>query len=283
MAKKPYQKFNKKNDFKARAKDSRHKEAELDTDEELSDAESDEMVYGRNPVIETLRSKRDVNKLFVQDGLSGDKINSVLKEAKKRKVQLSFVPKTKLDNLSDGGNHQGVVLAASPVNYASIGDLFTKAEEKGEQPFFLLLDGIEDPHNLGSIIRTADASGAHGVIIPKRRAVGLTSTVAKSSAGAIEHVLVARVTNMASTIDELKDRGLWIFGTDMKGKDYRHWDVSSPVGLVIGSEGKGMSRLVKDKVDETLSIPMVGDTQSLNASVASGLLMYEVYRKRHSL
>ncbi|WP_034300106.1 23S rRNA (guanosine(2251)-2'-O)-methyltransferase RlmB [Alkalibacterium sp. AK22] len=241
------------------------------------------MVYGRNPVMETLKSSRDVNKLFVQDGLSGDKINAVVSEAKKRKVQLSFVPKSKLDTLSDGGNHQGLVLAASPVNYASIDELFTKAEQKKEAPFFLLLDGIEDPHNLGSILRTADASGVHGVIIPKRRAVGLTSTVAKSSAGAIEHVLVARVTNMATTIDELKDRGLWIFGTDMKGKDYRHWDVSSPVGLVIGNEGKGLSRLVKEKVDETLSIPMVGDVQSLNASVASGLMMYEVFRKRNSL
>ncbi|HAJ70354.1 MAG TPA: 23S rRNA (guanosine(2251)-2'-O)-methyltransferase RlmB [Alkalibacterium sp.] len=243
----------------------------------------DEMVYGRNPVLETFRSDRDVNKLFVQDGLTDNKINKVLTEAKKRKVQLSFVPKTKLDNLSDGGNHQGLVLASSPVNYASIDDLFKKAEEKNEEPFFLLLDGIEDPHNLGSILRSADASGAHGVIIPKRRAVGLTSTVAKASAGAIEHVLVARVTNMAQTIDELKDRGLWLFGTDMKGKDYRYWDVSSPVGLVIGSEGKGISRLVKEKVDETLSIPMVGDVQSLNAGVASGLLMYEVLRKRNAL
>lgn len=243
----------------------------------------DEMVYGRNPVLETLRSERDVNKLFVQDGLTDNKINKVVSEAKKRKVQLSFVPKTKLDNLSDGGNHQGLVLAASPVNYATLDELFEKAEEKNEAPFFLLLDGIEDPHNLGSILRSADASGVHGVIIPKRRAVGLTSTVAKASAGAIEHVLVARVTNMAQTIDELKDRGLWIFGTDMKGKDYRYWDVASPVGLVIGSEGKGMSRLVKEKVDETLSIPMVGDVQSLNAGVASGLLMYEVFRKRNTL
>ncbi|SFC71637.1 23S rRNA (guanosine2251-2'-O)-methyltransferase [Alkalibacterium subtropicum] len=243
----------------------------------------DEMVYGRNPVLETLRSERDVNKLFVQDGLTDNKINKVVSEAKKRKVQLSFVPKTKLDHLSDGGNHQGLVLAASPVNYATIEDLFNKAEEKDEPPFFLLLDGIEDPHNLGSILRSADASGVHGVIIPKRRAVGLTSTVAKASAGAIEHVLVARVTNMAQTIDELKDRGLWIFGTDMQGKDYRYWDVESPVGLVIGSEGKGVSRLVKEKVDETLSIPMVGDVQSLNAGVASGLLMYEVFRKRNPL
>ncbi|WP_146924691.1 23S rRNA (guanosine(2251)-2'-O)-methyltransferase RlmB [Alkalibacterium kapii] len=248
-----------------------------------SEFTEDEMVYGRNPVLETLQSERDVNKLFVQDGLTDNKLTKVVNEAKKRKVQLSFVPKTKLDHLSDGGNHQGVVLASSPVNYATIDDLFKKAEEKNEAPFFLLLDGIEDPHNLGSILRSADASGVHGVIIPKRRAVGLTSTVAKASAGAIEHVLVARVTNMVQTIDELKDRGLWLFGTDMKGKDYRYWDVSSPVGLVIGNEGKGISRLVKEKVDETLSIPMVGNVQSLNAGVASGLLMYEVYRKRNAL
>lgn len=248
-----------------------------------SEFAEDEMVYGRNPVLETLRSERDVNKLFVQDGLTDNKLAKVVNEAKKRKVQLSFVPKTKLDHLSDGGNHQGVVLASSPVNYATIDDLFKRAEEKNEAPFFLLLDGIEDPHNLGSILRSADASGVHGVIIPKRRAVGLTSTVAKASAGAIEHALVARVTNMVQTIDELKDHGLWIFGTDMKGKDYRYWDVSSPVGLVIGNEGKGISRLVKEKVDETLAIPMVGNVQSLNAGVASGLLMYEVYRKRNVL
>lgn len=247
------------------------------------DVTDEEMVIGRNPVLETLKSDRDANKLFIQDGLAGNKIAGILDEAKRRKVQLSFVPKTKLDTLSDGGNHQGVILATSPVNYASIDELFEKAEEKKEEPFFIILDGIEDPHNLGSILRTADASGAHGVIIPKRRAVGLTSTVAKASAGAIEHVLVARVTNLSQTIDELKDRGLWIFGTDMKGKDYRQWDVSSPVGLVIGNEGKGISRLVKEKVDETLSIPMVGNVQSLNAGVATGLLMYEVYRKRHSL
>lgn len=281
MPKKPY---NKKGHEKTPKKNRIHSNKEMKRSAHVeSDSESDEMVYGRNPVMETLRSERDVNKLFVQDGLSGEKIDRVVNEAKKRKVQLSFVPKNKLDTLSDGGNHQGLVLAASPVNYASIDDLFDVAKQKNEEPFFLLLDGIEDPHNLGSILRTADASGVHGVIIPKRRAVGLTSTVAKASAGAIEHVQVARVTNMAQTIDELKERGLWIFGTDMKGKDYRHWDVSAPIGLVIGSEGKGLSRLVKDKVDETLTIPMIGDVQSLNAGVASGLLMYEVFRKRHSL
>lgn len=259
-------------------RNTKHKEKE-----EKQDVTDEEMVIGRIPVLETLKSDRDVNKLFIQDGLSSNKISSILDAAKKRRVQLSFVPKTKLDTLSDGGNHQGVLLATSPVNYASIDELFDKAKEKNEEPFFILLDGIEDPHNLGSILRTADASGVHGVIIPKRRAVGLTSTVAKASAGAIEHVLVSRVTNMSQTIDELKERGLWIFGTDMKGKDYRQWDATSPVGLVIGNEGKGISRLVKERVDETLSIPMVGNVQSLNAGVATGLLMYEVHRRRNPL
>ncbi|WP_226910142.1 23S rRNA (guanosine(2251)-2'-O)-methyltransferase RlmB [Marinilactibacillus psychrotolerans] len=243
----------------------------------------DEMVMGRIPAIETLKSDRDINKVFLQEGLSGGKLKEIQSEAKKRKIQLSFVPKSKLDLLSDGENHQGVIVAASPVAYADLEDLFTAAKEKEESPFFLLLDGIEDPHNLGSIMRTADAAGVHGIIIPKRRAVGLTSTVAKASTGTIEHVPVVRVTNLVQTIDELKERGLWIFGTDMDGKDYRQWEADSPIGLVIGNEGKGLSRLVKEKVDETLTIPMTGHVQSLNASVASSLLMYEVFRKRHSL
>nr|WP_256864700.1 23S rRNA (guanosine(2251)-2'-O)-methyltransferase RlmB [Marinilactibacillus piezotolerans] len=241
------------------------------------------MVIGRIPALETLKSERDINKVFIQEGLSGGKLKNIQDEAKKRKIQISFVPKSKLDLLSDGENHQGVLVAASPVAYAELEDLFAAAEAKSEAPFFLLLDSIEDPHNLGSIMRTADASGVHGIIIPKRRAVGLTSTVAKASTGAIEYVPVVRVTNLAQTIDELKERGLWIFGTDMDGKDYRQWSVDSPIGLVIGNEGKGLSRLVKEKVDETLTIPMTGNVQSLNASVASGLLMYEVFRKRNAL
>lgn len=243
----------------------------------------DELVIGRHPAIEALKSNRDINKVFLQEGLSGGKVKEVQQLAKKNKIQISFVPKSKLDQLSDGSNHQGVVVAASPVSYATIDDLFDAAKKKNELPFFILLDGIEDPHNLGSIMRTADAIGVHGMIIPNRRAVGLTSTVAKASTGAIEHVPVARVTNLVQTIEELKDRGLWIFGTDMDGKDYREWRVDSPIGLVIGSEGKGLSRLVKEKVDEMLTIPMTGHVQSLNASVASSLLMYEVYRKRNPL
>lgn len=243
----------------------------------------DELVIGRHPAVEALKSERDINKIFLQEGLSGGKMKEIQKLAKRHKVQVTFVPKSKLDQLSDGANHQGVVVAASPVSYASIDDLFAAAEKKEEQPFFLLLDGIEDPHNLGSIMRTADAIGVHGIIIPKRRAVPLTGTVAKASTGAIEHVPVARVTNLVKTMEELKERGLWIFGTDMDGKDYRQWNVDSPIGLVIGNEGKGLSRLVKENVDETLSIPMTGHVQSLNASVASSLLMYEVYRKRNPL
>lgn len=242
-----------------------------------------DLIIGRLPSIETLKSDRDINKVFIQDGLSGEKIGEVLQLAKKRKVQLSFVPKAKLDQLSDGGNHQGVVVAAAAMEYATIDELFERAEKSGEAPFFVLLDGVEDPHNLGSILRTADAAGVHGIIIPKRRAVGLTATVAKASTGAIEHVPVARVTNMVQTIQELKDKGLWIFGTDMEGRDYREWKADGPVGLVIGNEGKGLSRLVKEQMDGMLTIPMTGNVQSLNAGVAAALLMYEGYRKRHPL
>lgn len=250
---------------------------------EQDDQSQDELVIGRHPAIEVLKSDRDSNKIFVQEGLSSGKLKEIYSLARKKKIQTTVVPKSKLDQLSDGGNHQGVVVAVSPVPYAAIEELFESARAKNEEPFFLLLDGIEDPHNLGSIMRTADAIGVHGIIIPKRRAVGLTSTVGKASAGAIEHVPVVRVTNLVSTIEELKEQGLWIFGTDVNGKDYREWDVAAPIGLVIGNEGKGLSRLVKENVDEILSIPMTGNVQSLNASVASGLLMYEVFRKRNPL
>lgn len=243
----------------------------------------EDIVIGRHPAVEVLKSERDINKIFLQEGLSGGKIKEIQKLAKRHKIQISFVPKSKLDQISDGQNHQGVIVAASPVSYATIDELFAVAEQKEEQPFFLILDGIEDPHNLGSIMRTADAIGVHGIILPKRRAVGLTGTVAKASTGAIEHVPVARVTNLVRTIEELKERGLWIFGTDVEGKDYREWRVDSPIGLVIGNEGEGLSRLVKENVDEMLTIPMNGHVQSLNASVASSLLMYEVYRKRNPL
>lgn len=242
-----------------------------------------DLIAGRNPAIETLKSERDINKVFIQDGLSGTKIDEIVQLSKDRRIQLSFVPKTKLDQLVDGANHQGVVVAASAMDYATIDELFQAAEERGEAPFFVLLDGVEDPHNLGSILRTADATGVHGIIIPKRRAVGLTATVAKASTGAIEHVPVARVTNLVQTIQELKERGMWFFGTDMKGQDYREWKAEGSIGLVIGNEGKGLSRLVKEQMDGMVTIPMTGHVQSLNASVAAALLMYEGYRQRNPL
>ncbi|MDE1548580.1 23S rRNA (guanosine(2251)-2'-O)-methyltransferase RlmB [Jeotgalibaca sp. YN-L-12] len=242
--------------------------------------ENDDFVIGKHAVFETLQSDRDINKLFLQEGIGGGKIGEILELAKERQIQIQIVPKSKLDLLSDNGNHQGVMLATAAFQYATIDDLFEVAAAKGEDPFFLILDGIEDPHNLGSILRTADASGVHGVIIPKRRAVGLTGTVAKTSTGAIEHVPVVRVTNISRTIAELKEKGVWIFATDMEGQGYHQWDASLPLAVVIGNEGKGVSRLVKESADGTIHIPMRGHVQSLNASVAAGLIMYEVYRKR---
>lgn len=239
---------------------------------------NNEFVIGRHPVREALDSNREINKLFIQDGISGRAIDDIIGLAKRQKIVISNVPKTKLDTLSNNQNHQGVVLSSSPVEYATIDELFELADAREERPFFVMLDGIEDPHNLGSIIRTADAAGVHGVIIPNRRSANLTSTVSKASAGAIERVKVARVTNLTQTIQELKDRGLWVFGTDMNGTDYREWNTDSPICLIIGNEGKGMSRLVKENVDELVTIPMDGDIQSLNASVAASILMFEVYR-----
>lgn len=251
--------------------------------EVVDEEEQQDLVAGRIPAIEVLKSERDINKVFIQEGLSGSKMNEIQQLSKKRNVQISFVPKVKLDRLVEGVNHQGVVVAAAAFQYATIDDLFDAAAKKGEDPFFIILDGVEDPHNLGSIMRTADASGAHGIIIPKRRAVGLTATVAKASTGAIEHVPVARVTNLTQTINDLKERGVWFYGTDMEGQDYRKWDTSMPLALVIGNEGKGITRLVKEQMDGMLTIPMTGHVQSLNASVAASLLMYEVFRGRHKI
>ena len=240
-------------------------------------------IVGKNAVIEALKSERDVNKILIAEGSQKGQMQTVIGLAKSENVLVQFVPKKKLDTLVDA-NHQGVVAQVAAYQYAEIDDLFALAEKRNEAPFFMLLDEIEDPHNLGSIMRTADAVGAHGIIIPRRRAVGLTATVAKASTGAIEHIPVVRVTNMARAIDELKERGVWIAGTDAKGKeDYRQFDGTMPLGLVIGSEGKGMGRLVRDKCDFLIQLPMAGAVTSLNASVAAALLMYEVYRKRHPL
>ncbi|ALC88423.1 RNA methyltransferase TrmH [Bacillus sp. FJAT-18017] len=244
---------------------------------------SEDIIIGKNPVLEALRSHRDINKILIAEGSQRGQMHQITELAKEANAIVQYVPKKKIDQLTEG-NHQGVLAYVAAYKYAEVDDLFKAAREKGEEPFFLILDEVEDPHNLGSIMRTADAVGAHGIIIPKRRAVGLTSTVAKASTGAIEYVPVARVTNLARTIEELKEQGVWIAGTDAKGsKDYRQQDFTLPLGLVIGSEGKGMGRLIREKCDFLVHLPMAGKVTSLNASVAAALLMYEVYRSRHPL
>lgn len=275
-------KFNKKveknrNNDKKNTKQDKNKENIID---KRIDDEQIDFVIGRIAVIEVLKGKRDINKVFLQEKLSGDKISEIIALAKRKGIQVQEVPKSKLDIISNQGVHQGVIASISAYNYASVEDLFEVAKKRNEAPFFVILDGIEDPHNLGSIIRTADATGVHGVIIAKRRAVGLTSVVAKTSTGAIEHVKVVRVTNIAQTIAQLKKQGVWVFATDMKGTNYTQWQTNGALAVVIGNEGQGVSRLVKESCDELITIPMVGHVQSLNASVAAGLLMYEVYRNR---
>ncbi|TPE68424.1 23S rRNA (guanosine(2251)-2'-O)-methyltransferase RlmB [Halalkalibacterium halodurans] len=243
-----------------------------------------EFITGKNPIIEALRSGRPMNKIWIGEGSQKGQMQKVLELAKEQGVLVQHVPKRKLDQLIGRENHQGAVASVAAYEYAEMDDLFQRAAEKGEEPFFIVLDEVEDPHNLGSILRTADAAGVHGVIIPKRRAVGLTQTVAKASTGAIEYVPVVRVTNLARTMEDLKKRGLWFIGTDAKGsEDYRGAAYDMPIALVIGSEGKGLSRLVREKCDFLVRIPMVGQVTSLNASVATSLLMYEAYRKRHPL
>ncbi|WP_078593210.1 23S rRNA (guanosine(2251)-2'-O)-methyltransferase RlmB [Evansella clarkii] len=245
-------------------------------------SEQQDLIAGKNPVIEALKGGRPVNKIWIAEGSQRGQMNNVIQHAKNAKVNVQFVPKKKLDQMTES-QHQGVVAQIAAYEYQDLSVLFDRAAEKNEPPFFILLDELEDPHNLGSILRTADASGAHGVIVPKRRSVGLTSTVAKASAGAIEHVPVARVTNLARTMEDLKKEGLWFVGTDAKGtEDYRETDLTMPLGLVIGSEGKGLGRLVKEKCDFLVRIPLSGKVTSLNASVAAGLLMYETFRRRNS-
>jgi 23S rRNA (guanosine2251-2'-O)-methyltransferase len=242
-----------------------------------------DFIIGKNPVVEALKSERDINKIWISENSQRGTMQQIIQLAKQKGVVVQYVPKKKIDQMVEG-NHQGVVAQVASYKYYDIDELFRRANEKNEQPFFLILDELEDPHNLGSIMRTADAVGAHGIIIPKRRSVGLTATVAKASTGAIEYIPVARVTNLARTIDELKERGIWIVGTDAQGSDdYRSLDGTLPLALVIGSEGKGIGRLILEKCDFLIRLPMKGKVTSLNASVAAGLLMYEVYRKRYPL
>lgn len=237
-------------------------------------------IEGRNAVIEAFRSGKTIDKVFILDGCQDGPIKTVLREAKKADTIINFVAKERLDQISSTGKHQGVIAFAAAYEYSEIEDMFKLAEEKGEPPFFVLLDSIEDPHNLGAIIRTANQAGAHGVIIPKHRAVGLTATVARTSAGALNYTPVAKVTNLASTIEELKERGLWFVCASMEGETMYNLDLKGPMGIVIGSEGEGVSRLVKEKCDFVAKIPMFGNVDSLNASVAMGVLAYEIVRQR---
>lgn len=237
-------------------------------------------IEGRNAVIEAFRSGKTIDKLYVLDGCQDGPIKTILREAKKQDTIVQFVAKERLEQLSLTGKHQGVVAQAAAYEYASVEDILDQAAEKGEPPFIILLDGIEDPHNLGAILRTANLCGAHGIIIPKRRAVGLTAVVARTSCGAINYTPVAKVTNLKKTMDELKSKGLWFVCADMDGTVMYDLDLKGPIGLVIGNEGDGVSRLVKENCDMIASIPMKGDIDSLNASVAAGVLAYEIVRQR---
>ena len=237
-------------------------------------------IEGRNAVLEAFRAGKTIDKLFILDGCQDGPIKSIIREARKTDTIITFVKKERLDQLSETGKHQGVIANAAAYEYSTVEEMLAMAEEKGEPPFLILLDNIEDPHNLGAIIRTANQAGAHGVIIPKRRAVGLTATVAKTSAGALNYTPVAKVTNLGATIDELKEKGLWFVCADMEGELMYDLDLKGPIGLVIGSEGEGVGRLIKEKCDFVAKIPMLGNVDSLNASVAMGVLSYEIVRQR---
>ena len=239
-------------------------------------------VAGRNAVRELLASGRDIDKIYVSGGEREGSIKLLVASAIERKIPVIEAERAKLDAISGGVSHQGIVALAPKHDYCTVGDILEYAKERGEAPFIVILDELEDPHNLGAILRNADATGAHGVIIPKRRSVGLTGTVAKASAGAIEHVRVAKVTNVSQTIDELKENGLWIYGADMDGKNYFESDFSGGVALVLGSEGFGISRLVKEKCDFIVSIPMYGKVNSMNVSCAGAVLLTEIAKQRHS-
>lgn len=237
-------------------------------------------IEGRNAVIEAFRSGKTIDKLYVLDGCQDGPVMTIKREAKKRDCFVKYVDKERLDQLSETGHHQGVIAMAAAYEYAELEDLFAAAQKKGEDPFFILLDNIEDPHNLGAILRTANLAGAHGVIIPKNRAVGLTAAVARTSAGALNYTPVARVTNLVRTMEELKKRGMWFVCADMDGTRMYDLNLRGAIGLVIGSEGEGVGRLVKESCDMVASIPMKGDIDSLNASVATGVLAYEIVRQR---
>lgn len=241
-----------------------------------------EQIEGRNAVLEAFRSGKCVDKLFILDGCQDGPVRTIAREARKKDTIINYVSKERLDQLSETRAHQGVIAQVAAYEYSTVEEILARAEEKGEPPFLVLLDNVEDPHNLGAIIRTANLAGAHGVIIPKRRSVGLTATVAKTSAGAIHYTPVAKVTNLVRTIEELKEKGIWFVCADMGGESMYRLNLTGPIGLIVGNEGEGVSRLVREACDFTASIPMKGDIDSLNASVAAGVLAYEIVRQRLS-
>ncbi|MBR2257486.1 MAG: 23S rRNA (guanosine(2251)-2'-O)-methyltransferase RlmB [Blautia sp.] len=241
---------------------------------------SAEQMEGRNAILEAFRSGKTVDKLYVQKGCQDGPVQTILREAKKQDTIVKFVPKERLDQMSETKSHQGVIAQAAAYNYAEVEDILSRAREKGEDPFLILLDGIEDPHNFGAILRTANVAGAHGVIIPKQRSAGLTGVVAKTSAGAVNYTPVAKVTNLSRTIEELKEQGLWFVCADMGGTSMYELSLTGPIGLVIGNEGSGVSRLVRESCDLCAGIPVRGEIESLNASVAAGVLAYEIVRQR---
>ena len=241
---------------------------------------SAEQIEGRNAILEAFRSGKTVDKLFVLKGCQDGPVQTILREAKKQDTIIKFVPKERLDQMSETKSHQGVIAQAAAYEYASVEDILRRAEEKGEDPFLILLDGIEDPHNFGAILRTANVAGAHGVIIPRHESAGLTGVVAKTSAGAVNYTPVAKVTNLTRTMEELKQKGLWFVCADMDGESMYTLSLTGPIGLVIGNEGSGVSRLVRENCDLCAAIPMRGEIESLNASVAAGVLAYEIVRQR---
>ncbi len=251
--------------------------------EKDNEKQRDDLIIGRNAVSEALRSERSIDTLLVVKGERNGSIGRIIAECREKKIVIKEVDKKKLDFMCGQGNHQGVAAYAAAHEYAEVEDILALAEERGEAPFIIVCDGIEDPHNLGAIIRTAETAGAHGVIIPKRRNASLTWVVGKTSAGAVEYVPVARVGNLASTLDELKEKGIWVYSADMDGKTWCETDFAGGVALVVGSEGNGVSRLIREKSDFIVSLPMKGRITSLNASVAAGILMYEVSRQRSGI
>ena len=269
-------KFEKNNAPKARDRGYRR-------DEPASGELDENVIIGRNAVKELLSGGRDIDRLYITSGVREGSINLLIGMAKERGIPIRECERTKLDAMAHGGRHQGIIAVAAEHDYASVDDILAYAEERGEKPFIVICDGIEDPHNLGAVIRSAECAGAHGVLIPKRRAVGLTATVAKASAGALSHMRVAKVTNLASVVDELKERGLWIYGADMDGAPYHKTDLKGAAAIVLGSEGFGISRLVKEKCDFIVSIPLYGQVNSLNVSCAAAVILTEAARQRNEM